>query len=230
MTGRAFRVVRAGAGLHIPVRIVTGCAADSIIRGVVAFAVAQTIRLKAYVLNAARTVHGNLRPGTVTLPAEVRHFLRGQSAKFSHGPASSASRAARSQMLLRWPVASLALHAFDHSRERGLRESHDIGGVAIETLPHFRGFSQTARGLEQVAGRDRMGAHGQIEPAQAGKVTHAALVPTAVPREDIRLPGHALPEGPVDRYPYCLLAIGHGVDGLLAGPRNLVGISSNPGC
>src|SRR5206468_3758074 len=102
---------------------------------------------------------------------------------------------------------------------------HDIRGMAIEALTHFGGSSQTAGGFHQVVRHDRLRAHGQIEAPQRGIVTDATLIPAAFTREEVRLSRRALPEGPVDGDPQGLLAIRYRVDGLVADPRNLVGVS-----
>src|SRR5207249_5243649 len=113
-------------------RIVAGRAADSIIRCVVAFAVAESIRLEAHILNSAGAARRNLGPGAMTLPAEVRHLLGSECSELWHGRFAGYVR-------FRRPMASLAAHAFAHAQEVETRRLHDIRGMAIEALTHFGG-------------------------------------------------------------------------------------------
>src|SRR5207253_3059148 len=67
----ALGIIGGGDGLDIAVRIVAGGAADAAVGGIVAFAVVETVWLEPDVLDSARAVDRNLRPGAVALPTEV---------------------------------------------------------------------------------------------------------------------------------------------------------------
>src|SRR5262249_29919379 len=162
VTRPAFGIVCARRGLDLTVRIVASCASDSLVFSVEAFAVAQAIWLETHILNSARTVHGDLRPGTVTLPAEVRHLLGGQRPELAHGSGDGVSRAHSPQMPFRCRMASRALHPFYHRGEAQARRFDDMRGVAIEALPRLPRPSQPAGGFQQVVRLDNLRPNGQI--------------------------------------------------------------------
>jgi hypothetical protein len=78
MTRLAFRVVVQGLGAYFFVRIVAGHAAYARIIRVIAFAAGQSIGLKANIRDIRVSLHRNVRPGPVTLAAEVGCLLGGQ--------------------------------------------------------------------------------------------------------------------------------------------------------
>ena len=80
----ALRIVGRCRGLDRPVRIVTGDATDAAVVCVVALAAGQTIWLKPYIQNAARTVRRDIVPGTVALTAEIGHRAGGKNGQFPH--------------------------------------------------------------------------------------------------------------------------------------------------
>src|ERR1043166_1632816 len=61
-------IVGSGAFLQRTMRIVTGGTANARVGDVVASAIGQAVRLKADVEHAARSIHRDLRPGTMALP------------------------------------------------------------------------------------------------------------------------------------------------------------------
>ena len=79
VTRLAFWVVVDRFVAHLVVRVVAREAANSCVIRIVALTARQTVRLEANVSNAQVTLQGNFFPRPVTLSAEVRHLLGGQS-------------------------------------------------------------------------------------------------------------------------------------------------------
>src|ERR1017187_6568350 len=69
MAGGALGVVGGEVGIHLCMGIVAGGAADAAILRVEAFAVGQPVGLEADIIDAARSVEGDLGPGAVTAAA-----------------------------------------------------------------------------------------------------------------------------------------------------------------
>src|SRR4051794_12797510 len=115
MTSLAFGIVIPGGSIDPGMWIVARAAANPHVGAVEAFAVSQTVRLEAYVLNSARSAYRDLRPGAVTLAAEIRHFFGVARSQFRDDCLTGVARANRLQMCFRRAMASFALHTLDHS-------------------------------------------------------------------------------------------------------------------
>ena len=171
-------------------RIVARRASDAAVVGIVALAVGQAIGLEADVLNAARTVDRDLRPGAMALAAEVGQVLGGELAR-----ASSSDCRRGGHRTGRGSVRTARLPACHPGERAGLRE---IGGVAVEAEAHFRYGRDAAGRFREIAGRGG-GADGEVETAQCGVVADAAFVPAAVAAEEVRLSDGTLRRRPMRR-------------------------------
>src|ERR1035438_5354443 len=85
VASQTLRIVRCSRSFDGAVRIVAGGAANPVVSGIVALTVAQSVRLKLNVLDSLRAVGRDLRPGAMTLAAEVRHLLSREIAEHAHG-------------------------------------------------------------------------------------------------------------------------------------------------
>src|SRR5437588_2040063 len=84
VAGGAFRVVKGRLPDGILMGVVTCRATNADVGGIVALAVGEPVRLKADIVDAARTVDRDLRPGAMTTAAAVRHFFGGEAGEFGH--------------------------------------------------------------------------------------------------------------------------------------------------
>jgi hypothetical protein len=71
VAGETLRVITRSLVIGRGVGIVTGCAGNAAVRGVVALAVREAIGLEANVLDTLRSVDGDFFPGAMTGAAEV---------------------------------------------------------------------------------------------------------------------------------------------------------------
>ena len=139
VAGEALLVITRSFVARGCVGAVTGSTGNAAVRGVVAFAVGQTIGLEANVQDALRSVGGDLFPGTMTDAAEVRDF-------FSRFLRQAGHPGMRSRMCSGSGMAMLALYA-------GCYRFGLVVGVAVEAATDFGGINHPPRCFFEVAAR-----------------------------------------------------------------------------
>ena len=71
VAGETLRVITPSLVIDRGVGIVTGCTGNAAVRGVIALAAGEAIRLEANVLDALRSVDGDVFPGAMTGTTEI---------------------------------------------------------------------------------------------------------------------------------------------------------------
>lgn len=108
MAGQTFRIVKNRAMFYLTMGIVARHATNTHVVRVEALTVGEPVRLESDIVNLVRPVHGNLRPCTVALTAEIRHLFGGQLTELPHSRTLGVPGFDSVGMLLRRSVAVLA--------------------------------------------------------------------------------------------------------------------------
>ena len=138
MTGMAFGIVKGHVRNQFRMRIVAGGAGDSFVGVVIALAVENAIRLKAYVLDPLDAHDLNLYPRAMAGSAELRLAFSVESSGIEDAvPAATSVFRAKlhcRNMLLAGTVASLAGDARRHPAEFQSAIDYRGRGVATEAV------------------------------------------------------------------------------------------------
>ena len=132
VAGGAFSVVCGKIFFERSVNVMTAGAADAAVFGVVTLGVGETVGLKADIINAARTVGGNVGPGTMAASASIALLFGGPLGELGHRGGFQVAALDRFEMCAGICVATLATYSWLDRIEIDETSFDGIGGVAGE--------------------------------------------------------------------------------------------------
>ena len=183
----------------VVVRVMARQTADARIVRVVAFAAREPVRLKADVGNTWFGFHSDLRPGAMTLPAEIRSLVRrhcDQPLQF-RGYRSVRARLHRRQMLGGPLVTVRALYTRNQVFQRELFSLNRTGCVTAKAAQLFVLSEQSARRILQIRRGGSDIPQSGPKTIQFAKPAHPAFKKVAIFFQNVGLAnGEIGPHGP----------------------------------
>src|SRR5438034_226472 len=151
MTSLAFSIIEGSAFLRVSVWIVAGGTRNPPVRGVIAFAVCQPVRLEPDVQNPTRTVCPNLSPRAMTPAAQNRKIFGTHFRQLRHPGAPRLAGSHFRDVSRRIAMALSAAHAGNQRFEAQLVALNGARRVAAKATARLRRVDPPAGSLVQSA-------------------------------------------------------------------------------